>query len=67
MNRYFLPERPPMPGTIPKQGLEYACDFGDRMPIVFPNGKTVKCYGYVEYNRELSDQEIKDYELLEGE
>lgn len=57
--RYYLPERPPVPGSIPKGGI-----------VDVHDGKvmwgTFDFYGYVDYNRELTDKEVSDYELIAG-
>lgn len=57
--RYYCRFRPPMPGAIPKNGLEGVADFD--YPQSFDG---VSAWGYVEYNRELTEKEISDYELV---
>ena len=57
--RYYLPNRPPVPGAVPKDGLVNVHD-GNIM------WGTFDFYGYVEYNRKLTKQEVDDYELVEG-
>lgn len=54
---YLCKERPPAPGSIPRAGLIEVSD--ERM---WCDGKL--CWGWVQYNRELSENEIKDYELI---
>lgn len=67
MYRYFLPERPPMPGTVPKHDLDHVCEFDSKMMVLFENGRMVECYGYAEYAKPLTEQEIKEYELIPGD
>ncbi len=56
--RYYCRFRPPFPGAIPREGLTHIADFD--YPQSF-NG--IGCWGWAEYSRELTDKEIKDYEL----
>jgi hypothetical protein len=63
MNRvfkYFLPYRPPAPGTIPK-GFVRCEEWADR-PYCAEVGRHV--WGFAEYERELTEQEVNDYELI---
>lgn len=57
--RYYCRFRPPMPGGIPREGLVGLADYD--WPQSF-NG--ISAWGYVEYNRPLTDKEIYDYELV---
>ena len=54
---YLCAERPPAPGAVPKNGLTETSD--ERM---WCDGKL--CWGYVQYNRPLTEQEIDEYELI---
>lgn len=55
--RYALLMRPPMPGAIPRDGLlETKCIEG-----YTPSGH--HAWGWAEYNRFLTDDEIRQYEL----
>lgn len=58
---YFMTQRPPMPGAMPKNGL---CDIHeyDGRDYISEIGR--KAYARLEYSRKLSDQEVKDYELV---
>lgn len=67
MYRYFLPERPPMLGTVPKHDLVNVCEFDSKMMVMFADGKMVMCYGYAEYTKPLTEQEISQYELMQGD
>lgn len=57
--RYYLRFRPPMPGAIPKNGIDRVVSFD--WPQSFDG---VSSWGYVEYTRCLTDKEIDDYELV---
>lgn len=59
--KYFCIMRPPTLGAVPKEGLLYVEPFRLR--------KYVECigrpaWGYAVYNRELTADEIADYELI---
>ncbi|MEG0985022.1 MAG: hypothetical protein RSK76_01460 [Clostridia bacterium] len=58
--RYYTLYRPPMPGAVPKEGLKRAYGYDTRQ-LVIPINKWA--WGYVEYDRPLSDKEISVYEL----
>lgn len=66
MFRYYMTQRPPMPGAFPKPknnkvlGLE---DFGERRPVPMRHRQA---WGYVEYENPLSHKMILDYELAEA-
>lgn len=56
-HRYYLTQRGIAPGCQPK---------GFSSWVDTPEGKLttgVQCYGYVEYERELTPEEIREYEL----
>jgi hypothetical protein len=59
MKRYATLMRPPQPGAIPRNGLQGIHD-GE---FVTPSGH--HAWGWVEYNRQLTDEEISGYELEE--
>lgn len=61
MYRYYLPQRPPMPGTIPN-GAVVAEDFGERKSV--PQVAR-PVWGYADYKEPLTMAQIDDYELLE--
>lgn len=55
--RYGLLMRPPMPGAIPREGL-----LGCReITGTSPSGH--RCWGWAEYDRKLTDDEVQHYEL----
>lgn len=55
--RYACPERPPMPGTVPREMIGIS---SEEQTI---NGRNV--WGIVDYNRKLTEKEVYDYELIE--
>lgn len=59
---YATKERPPMIGGIPMDGLlDITCEFLDR---TFDPIAGCDIWGIVTYNRELTQSEIDDYELV---
>ena len=62
MNRYYLTERGPGAFCQPK-GVINTHDYGNRIYVVAIN---CGAWGYAEYDRELTNKEINDYELIEG-
>lgn len=63
MYRYYLTERPPMIGAMPKNGLKKVVDYDKKIVIPFGNENVLACYGCVEYDRELTESEVSNYEL----
>ena len=61
MNRYYSRMRPLCPGTFPTSGAQNILNYEDRMYV---EEIGCKAWGYVEYNRELSQEEIDAYELI---
>lgn len=59
--RYYCPFRPPMPGAIPRRGLVRACEYDNKQCI-----GGVGAWGFAEYDRQLTEKEVSDYELVEG-
>ena len=56
---YLCLMRPPTPGAIPKEGLDF---------VDFREGKSLSghhYWGHAVYNRKLSDEEIYHYDLEE--
>lgn len=66
MFRYYLTQRPPMPGTFPNTpenkvwGVE---SFEERRLVPMLHRQA---WGYVEYKAPLTRQQMKDYELSEA-
>ena len=61
--RYYSKLRPVGPGTFPKEGVQEIFNY-DCQTYVEEVGREV--WGYIEYDRELTDAEIRDYELAPG-
>lgn len=61
MNRYYSRMRPLGPGTFPTSGAQNILNYDDRTYV-----EEIGCeaLGYVEYDRELSQEEIDAYELI---
>lgn len=60
--RYYLTQRPPVPGAVPESGRIRAVeDFGGRKYVQ----KIGEAYGYVEYDQPLTQIQIHSYELTE--
>jgi len=58
---YAMLMRPPQLGAMPTDGLvSVSCE-----PVVPPSGHHT--WGWIKYNRPLTDKEISDYELEEIE
>lgn len=57
---YFMTQRPPMPGAMPKEGLDKIEEY-DKKKFIHELGCTA--YAKVYYNRELTKDEVKQYEL----
>jgi len=64
-NRYYLTQRGPGPGALPRSGTNLITgveDFGNRIYVEEINRRA---WGYVEYEKPLAIKEINDYELVE--
>lgn len=61
--RYWLTLRPAMPGTVPTRNLENIENFDRR---VYDEGAGRDVWGYVEYSKPLTDEQISEYELVKG-
>lgn len=62
MFRYYLSQRPPMPGAFPRFAANVE-DFGERREVPGLNRPT---WGIVEYEAPLTDKEMRQYELSEA-
>ena len=59
MYRYFMTQRPPCPGAQPRRGLVNISELD-------PDSDTPgigRAYALLEYDRELTEAEVRDYEL----
>lgn len=61
--KYWLTFRPAMPGTVPMRKLKDIKNFDSRT-YMEEVGREV--WGYVEYSEPLSEKEVANYELIEG-
>lgn len=64
MNRYYSRLRPVGPGTYPKDGAQAIHNY-DRRQYVEDAGCEV--WGYIDYDRELTEKETEGYELVPGD
>ena len=60
---YYMLMRPPMPGAMPNNGLADFKDFGDKIYI---REIDREAWGKLVYMRQLSDEEVWNYELMPG-
>jgi len=51
--RYYMTQRPPSPGAQPRGSIN----------VVSYDNKKDGAWGYVEYEKPLTDKQVKDYEL----
>jgi len=61
---YYMTQRPPMLGAMPKEGLVRWVAFDDDGGKVFCEKIGMDAYAKLTYSRELTEQEISDYELV---
>ena len=61
---YYMTQRPPMIGAMPKEGLVEWVAFDDDGGKVFCEKIGMEAYAKLTYSRELTEQEISDYELI---
>lgn len=62
--KYWSTQRPVVPGTFPKPNenkVTFIHNFDDRM---FCSPINRRAWGWIEYEKELSEKEWKDYELI---
>jgi hypothetical protein len=57
--RYYLTQRPPSIGTHPREAIKVE-SFDTKQEF-----EGVSCWGYVEYEKALTDKQIEEYELFE--
>ena len=61
--RYYSLHRPVSVGTYPKDGVVAVYNFDDKQEC---KNIGLSAWGYIEYDRKLTDEEIKEYELFEA-
>lgn len=59
--RYYSTQRPLVPGGCPRAGVQDVHNFDEK---TFCEEIDREAWGYVDYNRELTKEEVEDYELL---
>lgn len=62
--RYYSIQRPLVPGGCPRAGVQDVYNYDEKK---FCEEIGRKAWGYVDYNRELTKDEMEDYELLPAE
>lgn len=60
---YYMLMRPPMPGSMPIDGLVDLKDFGDK---AYVREIDREAWGKLVYMRKLSDEEVWNWELAPG-
>ena len=58
--RYYSTQRPLMPGSCPRAGVQEVVNYDEKK---FCEEIGMDAWGFVEYTRELTKQEADDYEL----
>lgn len=61
MRKYYSVMRPVSIGTFPREGVEEIVNFDNR---TYCHEINREAWGYIEYNRELSEEEVAEYELI---
>lgn len=61
--RYYSTQRPLEPGCCPRAGVQDVHNF-DKKTFCKEIGR--EAWGYIDYNRELTPEEVEDYELTLG-
>lgn len=62
-NKYYSVMRPVSIGTAPKSGMMDFINYNNKTEIQTNNG-VVRAWAELYYNRELTEQEMKEYELM---
>ncbi len=63
--KYYSVMRPVSLGTAPKSGMMDFINYDDRTEIQANNG-VIQAWAELYYNRELTEQELHDYEIVRG-
>jgi len=58
---YYMTQRPAGPGAQPRDGLIEVCELDQNVPI----DGVGRAYSKIVYDRQLTDEEIRDYELTQ--
>ena len=60
MKKYYSMQRPVAPGTYPKKGAVEIVNYENKRYVMKDH---VIAWGYIVYDRELTEKELYDYEL----
>ncbi len=63
--KYYSIMRPVSLGTAPKSGMMDFINYDDRTEIQ-TNGGFIRAWAEIYYDRELTEQELHDYEMVRG-
>ena len=63
--KYYSVMRPVSLGTAPNSDMMNFINYDNKMEIRTNNG-TIQAWAELYYNRELTEQEMKDYEIVRG-
>lgn len=63
--KYYSTLRPVSIGTHPTNGMMDFINYDDRMEIQANNG-VIRAWAEIYYNRELTEQELENYEMVRG-
>ena len=58
---YYMTQRPPMPGAMPKDGLTDINEYDQRLYV---DAIDHDAYARLTYSRKLTAKEVRDYELV---
>lgn len=61
---YYMTQRPPQIGAMPKEGLLRIVYLNDEEMREWVDTLRAEAYARLEYDHELTQKEIKDYELI---
>lgn len=64
---YYMTQRPPMPGAMPKEGLRRIVYINQDETPGFVEEISMEAYARLEYDHELTRQQVDDYELVPAE
>ena len=63
MNRYYSRLRPIAPGTYPREGVQAITNDDDKSYV---DEAGCEAWGHIDYDRELTPEEMNDYDLVPG-
>jgi len=63
--KYYSIMRPVSVGAVPKSGMMDFINYDDRTEIRMNNG-VIRAWAEIYYNRELTEKELRDYEIVRG-